>query len=49
MAAIEERIVDRKLLGLMRVMLRAGVMEHGAVSSRAAGTPQGGVMTAPTQ
>ena len=34
MAAIEERIVDRKLLSLVRGMLRAGVMEarvgHGA-------------------
>ncbi len=49
MAAIEDRIVDRKLLGLVRVLLRAGVMEHGSVTSRAAGTPQGGVMTAPTQ
>ena len=45
MAAIEERIVDRKLLNLVRGMLRAGVMEHGAVSSRAAGTPQGGVIS----
>src|SRR5215216_1714604 len=45
MAAIEERIVDRKLLALVRGMLRAGVMEHGAVSSRAAGTPQGGVIS----
>ena len=32
MAAIEERIVDRKLLKLVRGMLRAGVMEHGAVT-----------------
>jgi len=45
MAAIEERIVDRKLLNLVRGMLRAGVMEHGAVTSRAAGTPQGGVIS----
>ncbi|MGZ5214341.1 MAG: reverse transcriptase domain-containing protein, partial [Actinomycetota bacterium] len=45
MAAIEERIVDRKLLGLMRVMLRAGVMEHGSVTSRTVGTPQGGVIS----
>src|SRR5829696_958126 len=31
MAAIEERIVDRKLLKLLRAMLRAGVMKDGAV------------------
>ena len=45
MQAVEERIVDRKLLGLVRGMLRAGVMEHGAVTRRAAGTPQGGVIS----
>ena len=31
MSAIEERIVDRHLLKLLRAMLRAGVMEDGAV------------------
>src|SRR5215213_11148524 len=41
MAPIEERIVDRKLLMLVRGMLRAGVMEAGAVRRREAGTPQG--------
>src|SRR6266508_978044 len=30
-AAIEERICDRKLLKLLRALLRAGVMEQGAV------------------
>ena len=45
MAAIEERVVDRKLLALVRGMLRAGVMEHGAVTRRDTGTPQGGVIS----
>ncbi|MDX6707685.1 MAG: RNA-directed polymerase [Solirubrobacteraceae bacterium] len=45
MAAIEERIVDRKLLILVRGMLRAGVMEHGVVRRRDVGTPQGGVIS----
>jgi group II intron reverse transcriptase/maturase len=45
MQAVEERIVDRKLLMLVRGMLRAGVMEHGAVTRREAGTPQGGVIS----
>jgi RNA-directed DNA polymerase len=45
MAAVEERIVDRKLLKLLRVMLRAGVMENGAIVRRTAGTPQGGVIS----
>jgi group II intron reverse transcriptase/maturase len=45
MAAIEERICDRKLLKLLRAMLRAGVMEDGTVRRSAAGTPQGGVVS----
>jgi group II intron reverse transcriptase/maturase len=45
MAAIEERVVDRKLLKLLRAMLRAGVMEEGAVRREVAGTPQGGVIS----
>ena len=32
MQAVEERIIDRTLLNLVRGMLRAGVMEHGAVT-----------------
>ena len=31
MSAIEERIVDRHVLKLLRAMLRSGVMEDGAV------------------
>jgi RNA-directed DNA polymerase len=45
MQALEERVVDRKLLKLVRDMLRAGVMHDGAVIRRAAGTPQGGVIS----
>ena len=45
MSAIEERIVDRHILKLLRAMLRAGVMENGAVTRSAAGTPQGGVIS----
>ena len=44
-AAIEERICDRKLLKLVRAMLRAGVMEQGAVRRSVTGTPQGGVVS----
>jgi RNA-directed DNA polymerase len=43
--AIEERICDRKLLKLLRAMLRAGVMEQGAVRRSVTGTPQGGVVS----
>jgi RNA-directed DNA polymerase len=45
MSAIEERITDRHVLKLLRAMLRAGVMEHGAVKRSVAGTPQGGVLS----
>ena len=45
MAAIEEGIVDRHVLKLLRAMLRAGVMEGAAVTRSAAGTPQGGVIS----
>jgi group II intron reverse transcriptase/maturase len=45
MTAIEERISDRNLLKLLRAMLRAGVMQDGAVMRNSAGTPQGGVLS----
>ena len=41
MSAIEERIVDRNVLKLLRAMLRAGVREVRAVRRTGAGTPQG--------
>ena len=46
MQAVEERIVDRAVLKLLRSMLRAGVMEHGTVAFSDAGTPQGGLCAA---
>src|SRR5271170_7783722 len=49
MEAVEERICDQSVLKLLRVMLRAGVMEDGQVRRPVTGTPQGGVMTPPTQ
>ena len=45
MSAIEERICDRHLLKLLRAMLRAGVMQDGAVRRDVTGTPQGGVVS----
>jgi group II intron reverse transcriptase/maturase len=45
MSAIEERISDRHVLKLLRAMLRAGVMEDGAVAREVTGTPQGGVIS----
>jgi hypothetical protein len=43
MRAVQERICDQSVLKLLRAMLRAGVMQDGAVSTSVAGTPQGGV------
>ncbi|MFQ5705785.1 MAG: group II intron reverse transcriptase/maturase [Acidobacteriota bacterium] len=45
MRLIEDRVSDRNVLKLLRVMLRAGVMEHGTVRHSVAGTPQGGVIS----
>src|ERR1700741_3995695 len=45
MAAVEERIVDRHVLKLLRAMLRSGVMEHGVVRHEVTGTPQGSVIS----
>ena len=45
MQAVEERICDQSVLKLLRVMLRAGVMEDGQVRRTEAGTPQGGVLS----
>jgi RNA-directed DNA polymerase len=45
MAAIEERVSDRHVLKLLRAMLRAGVMQDGAIRRSDTGTPQGGVLS----
>ena len=47
--AVKERISDQGVLKLLRVMLRAGVMENGRVRREVTGTPQGGPATPPTQ
>jgi len=46
MQAIEERVSDQGVLKLLRVMLRAGVMQDGTVRREASGTPQGGLCSA---
>ena len=45
MQAIEERVCDQSVLKLLRVILRAGVMEDGQVRRPVTGTPQGGVIS----
>jgi RNA-directed DNA polymerase len=49
MQAIEECVCDRAVLSLVRTLLRAGVMQAGSLRRSVAGTPQGGVVTPPTQ
>ncbi len=45
MKAVEERVCDQAVLGLLRAMLRAGVMQDGSVRRAVSGTPQGGVVS----
>jgi group II intron reverse transcriptase/maturase len=45
MQAIEERVCDQSVLKLLRVLLRAGVMEDGQVRQPVTGAPQGGVIS----
>jgi group II intron reverse transcriptase/maturase len=45
MHAVEERVCDQGILQLLRVMLRAGVMQDGRVRRPVTGTPQGGVVS----
>ena len=45
MQAVQERVCDQAVLKLLRVMLRAGVMEDGQVRRPVTGTPQGGVIS----
>jgi RNA-directed DNA polymerase len=45
MGAIAKRVVDKRLLKLIRAFLNAGVMEDGLVSPSVEGTPQGGPLS----
>jgi len=45
MARVARKIEDKRVLGLIRRYLQAGVMEGGLVSQRVEGTPQGGPLS----
>ena len=46
MQAVQERVCDQPVLKLLRVILRAGVMEDGQLRRPVTGTPQGGLCSA---
>ncbi|HZD66032.1 MAG TPA: group II intron reverse transcriptase/maturase [Acidimicrobiales bacterium] len=45
MGRLEKRIADRRMLGLIRRYLEAGIMASGVVIERHEGTPQGGPLS----
>src|SRR5213079_773922 len=45
MAAVAERVADKRMLKVIRAFLEAGVMEDGLVSPVDEGTPQGGPLS----
>jgi RNA-directed DNA polymerase len=45
LAAVAERVADKRMLKLIRAFLEAGVMEDGLVSPADEGTPQGGPLS----
>lgn len=45
MSRLAKRITDRRLLGLIRRYLEAGIMASGVVTTRYEGTPQGGPLS----
>jgi RNA-directed DNA polymerase len=49
MSRVAQKVSDKRVLGLIRRYLQAGVLEHGLVEASHEGTPQGGPITPRTQ
>jgi RNA-directed DNA polymerase len=50
MERVRRRIADKRVLALVKAFLKAGILsEDGAVRDTITGTPQGGILTPPTQ
>ena len=46
MDGVRARIADRRVLGLVKAFLKAGIMsEHGGLEAQLTGTPQGGILS----
>jgi len=47
---VRQRVADRRVLALIKAFLKAGILtEQGSLERTISGTPQGGILTAPTQ